>query len=110
MRRTHAGPESIHPRRSSAGVVAALCATLLAVCLAAPELAQACSVCGIGREENRVAFILTTVLLTLLPLAAVGGIVGWLVRRARTLEAASRETHAPAEAPLSTSPASLPGR
>jgi hypothetical protein len=53
-----------------------------------PRVAEACPVCGVGRDdETRTAFILTTAFLTLLPLAMLGGIVWWLVRRARQLEA-----------------------
>ena len=66
-----------------------------------PDLSHACSVCGVGREENRVAFILTTVFMTLLPLAIVGGVIGWLLLRARALaredqdrSAATGERHA----------------
>lgn len=63
-------------------------ATLLAAALlAAPRAAEACYVCTSGRnEDTRLAFILTTALLSVLPLALVGGIVWWIVRRARRLE------------------------
>jgi hypothetical protein len=51
-----------------------------------PELAQACAVCGVGREENRMAFLLTTIFLSILPLLAIGGIVGWLRHRSKVVE------------------------
>jgi hypothetical protein len=62
---------------------AALCVLLVA----APKLALACSVCMSGRDApTRNAFLLTTALLTVLPLAAVGGFVWWMRRRLRELE------------------------
>jgi hypothetical protein len=63
-----------------------LLALVVAVVLAAPASAWACAVCGPGTEENRTAFILTTAFLTLLPLAVIGTIIGWLVKRARMLD------------------------
>lgn len=48
--------------------------------LALPELASACSVCAGGGEESRDAFIWTTVMLSVLPPAMVGGLVWWLWR------------------------------
>jgi hypothetical protein len=53
----------------------------------APRVGHACGVCFTGREDDaRIAFIGTTVLLTLLPLAMIGGVTWWLWRRARALE------------------------
>ena len=55
----------------------------------APQAALACAVCSSGKEEaNRVAFILTTAILSVLPLLMVGGLVWWLRRRARDLDSA----------------------
>lgn len=52
-----------------------------------PEISHACSVCSAGREdENRLAFILTTVFLTFLPLGMIGGFVFYLRRRHLQLE------------------------
>jgi len=49
-----------------------------------PEIAEACAVCSAGRDDaTRLAFILTTVFLTVLPLCMVGGIVYWLRSRTR---------------------------
>ena len=60
---------------------------LVALLILAPEIALACPVCMSGRDdETRAAFILTTLFLTLLPLALIGGVVWWLTRRARSLE------------------------
>ena len=74
----------IRPRMRSAAAAVVAGGLLLA-----PRLADACSVCTAGTEdENRLAFLLTTVFLSVLPLAAIGGGVFWLVRRARALELA----------------------
>jgi hypothetical protein len=56
-------------------------AVLLAL---APEAARACAVCGAGADEDqsRVAYLLTTLALSALPLALFGGFLLWL--RART--------------------------
>ena len=58
----------------------------VAVALAAPRLAEACSVCMSGREdENKLAFILTTIFLTVTPLGLIGGAILYIrsyVRRA----------------------------
>lgn len=56
------------------------------VAFAAPA-ALACSVCFDANEERRAAFLATTVFLTLTPLAFVFGVVWWLKRRARALDA-----------------------
>jgi len=54
-----------------------------------PEAAAACAVCGgAGTEETRIAFLLTTVFLSVLPPAIVGGIVLWIWRRARAQQEA----------------------
>ena len=64
----------------AAGVVAALVVW-------APRIGHACAVCFSGREDGaRIAFIGTTVLLTLLPLVMIGGVAWWLWRRACELE------------------------
>ena len=48
--------------------------------------ASACAVCTAGREdETQLAFLLTTLFLSVLPLAIVGGAVWWLVRRSRRM-------------------------
>lgn len=50
-----------------------------------PEVAAPCPVCFDANEENRIAFLATTGLLTLLPLGMVAGVGIWLRRRARGL-------------------------
>jgi len=51
-----------------------------------PESGAACPVCFDTTEENRMAFMLTTVLLSLLPLGMVGGVGMWVLKRARRAE------------------------
>jgi hypothetical protein len=64
---------------------AALLALLL---LLAPRVGEACSQCLSGRSEaTKLAYLLTTVFLSVLPPLVVGGFVWWLVRRARAVEA-----------------------
>ena len=78
------------PVRSVAKTATALPAALLgAALLWAPQASRACAVCMSGTEDaTRLAFILTTALLTFLPLGIVGGLVWWLRRRAREIEEA----------------------
>jgi hypothetical protein len=58
-------------------------ALLLVVAL--PDVAHACPVCFDPRDENRVAFLATTVFMSLFPLGMVGGLGLWLRKRAREL-------------------------
>ncbi len=52
-----------------------------------PSLAQACAVCFTGRtDEQRQAFLDTTVFLTFLPLVVLGVAIWWFVRRVRRVE------------------------
>ena len=52
-----------------------------------PEVAHACPVCGQALEESRVAFIITTAFMTLLPLVVLGSTGYWVVRRIKRMEA-----------------------
>ena len=45
------------------------------------DTAYACTVCGYTTGESRIAFIATTVFLTVLPLAFIAGVVYFLVRK-----------------------------
>jgi hypothetical protein len=48
-----------------------------------PQLANACSVCMTGKDdETRAAFIAMTAFMTFLPIGLIGGLVWWLRRRA----------------------------
>jgi hypothetical protein len=52
-----------------------------------PRAAAACSVCTAGRDdETNQAFLMSTIFLSLLPLAALGTLVFVLWRRIRALE------------------------
>ncbi len=63
-----------------------------------PQLASACAVCAAGRDEGtRQAFLWTTGLLSALPPLIVGGLVWWLVRRARATEKSRTARLAPDE-------------
>ena len=68
-------------------------AALLAfVLLLAPRVSEACAVCMSGREEaSQWAFIGTTIGLSLLPLALIGGTIWWIRRRLREMEAREQE-------------------
>jgi hypothetical protein len=61
-------------------------AALAFAVLLEPGVSEACAVCFSGTDENRVAFLVTTGLLTFMPLLIVGSTVTWLWRRARRLE------------------------
>ena len=50
------------------------------------DLARACPSCASPLEENRQAFVDTTIFLTLVPLIMIGGFIWWLRRKARELE------------------------
>lgn len=58
-------------------------APALALAALLPRAAQACAVCFSGSDESRLAFILTTVLLTVLPLTMIGGAIYWVTRRVK---------------------------
>jgi len=65
----------------------ALCSALI-VLSAMPDVAYACPGCFSGNDANRVAYIVTFVILTALPLASVGGVAYWLFKRVAAAEAA----------------------
>jgi len=63
-------------------------ATFAAVLAAAPALASACPVCtGGANDKTQFGFLVGSLLLSVLPLALVGGIALFLVRRVRRIEA-----------------------
>ncbi len=49
----------------------------------AADLAHACPSCASPLEENRQAFVDTTIFLTVVPLLMMGGFVWWLRRKLR---------------------------
>ena len=52
-----------------------------------PTAAQACAVCGAATENNQMAFLAMTLFMSLMPLAAIGGIAWWVWRRTKALDA-----------------------
>lgn len=83
-------------------IALALNSLWVALLLAAPRAAEACSVCTTGREdENQLAFILTTIFMSITPLLVVGGVVFFIVRRIRAAERAQVRSPAPTRAPIS---------
>ena len=52
--------------------------------------AYACPSCASPLEENRQAFVDTTVFLTVVPLMMMGGFIWWLRRRIRAMEDACK--------------------
>ena len=66
---------------------ACLALLVCAISVAAPRLALACSVCTAGKEdETQSAFRMSTLFLSVLPLAMFGGFALWLWVRARRRE------------------------
>jgi hypothetical protein len=67
-------------------MIRSLAASALAGLLVlAPELARACAVCGAGADEDqsRTAYLVTTLVLSALPLSMFGGFLLWLRAKAR---------------------------
>ena len=60
----------------------ALTAAPAALLALAPELARACAVCGAGADDDqsRVAYLITTLMLSALPLGMFGGFLLWVRR------------------------------
>ena len=70
-----------------------LVATLSWLIVQLPRVAEACSVCTAGRdEENQTAFLLSTIFMSALPLIAIGTLVYVLWRRIQKLEAETETT------------------
>ena len=69
----------------------------LALVFLVPDVAHACPVCFDPRDENRVAFLATTVFMSLFPLSMVGGVGLWLRKRARELRGLPHEEHSDPE-------------
>jgi hypothetical protein len=66
-------------------VRASVAAVMVAVAWGA-DLAYACPACASPLEENRQAFVDTTVFLTVVPLMMIGGFIWWLRRKSRAME------------------------
>jgi uncharacterized membrane protein YcfT len=61
--------------------------------------ALACPVCGTPSEQGQGAYLFMTPIMSLLPLALVGGLVFWLVRRVRRAERDEAHPSTPGAAP-----------
>jgi hypothetical protein len=63
--------------------------------VAVPELAAACAVCGAGvdDDQSRIAYLITSAVLSVLPLALFGGILLWLHRQHRRQSGARPPPH-----------------
>lgn len=64
----------------------------IGIFLGLPEVANACPVCFDINGEVRVAFIVTTAFLTLLPLAIVGGTGLWVRKKYRQMKDSAEAT------------------
>ncbi len=62
-------------------------ALLLGSALSWPALSLACPVCFNSRDENRLAFFWTAMVLSVLPLGLIGGALFWVWRRAHAADA-----------------------
>ena len=82
--------------RATSNISNLLAAAWLTMIVYSPSIAQACSVCTAGRdEENQLAFLLSTIGMSLMPLIAIGTLVFVLWRRIKKLEAASEVVETP---------------
>jgi hypothetical protein len=52
------------------------------------DSAAACPSCASPLEENRQAFVDTTIFLTIVPLMMIGGLIWWIRRKTRELDQA----------------------
>jgi hypothetical protein len=54
------------------------------------QRALACAVCFSGRDESRVAYLLTTIFMTSIPIFALAAGIYWVVKRATAADAPRR--------------------
>lgn len=52
------------------------------------QQAVACAVCFSGRDESRVMYLLTTIFMTLIPIAVLGAGIYWVVKKATATDSA----------------------
>jgi hypothetical protein len=52
------------------------------------QQALACAVCFSGRDESRVAYLLTTIFMTALPILALAAGIVWVVKKANAADSA----------------------
>jgi len=48
------------------------------------QRALACAVCFSGRDESRIAYLLTTIFMTAIPMLALAAGIYWVVRKANS--------------------------
>lgn len=70
---------------------------LLSLLLSAPALA--CAVCGAGDDPSKGSYVSMSIIISLLPLAMLGGIVAWVVNRTRAAEREAQLPDAPPAQP-----------
>ena len=70
-------------------------AVVASAILWAPQQSDACAVCLSATDEYRDAFMITTALLTALPLLMIGSLIFWLRQRFMRLERQSEPWPAP---------------
>lgn len=87
-----AAAASARPARCGRGVGRAALGLVVLVVLLAPAVASACPGCFQANDNNRVAFLVTTLVLTLLPLGMIGAGLLWLRREALRRDAPNPET------------------
>jgi hypothetical protein len=51
-----------------------------------PSLVLACPVCGQGRDGSGPALLVMSIIMTILPLAMIGGVIGWIYLRVKRAE------------------------
>lgn len=61
--------------------------------------ALACPVCGVPLEQGQGAYLFMTPIMSLLPLALMGGVVFWIFRRVRNADRDEAQPDAPSAAP-----------
>lgn len=85
---TTARTPTASPSRGRRALIHAGASAVLAwVVILGPRVATACAVCSAGRdEENQLAFLLSTIFMSVLPLIVIGSVVFVLWRRIRRLE------------------------
>ena len=77
-----------------AGVLLSRVTSLLLALVASP--AFACAVCGAGEDDpSRGSYVWMTMVISLLPLAMLGGIVGYVVLQTRKAETTESERPRP---------------
>jgi hypothetical protein len=55
-------------------------------------LSLACAVCGAGNDPSQGSYVVMSIIISLLPLAMLGGIITWVVLRARKADALDQKT------------------